>query len=153
MLGDCKDRPWLRFHDSDSDGVISCYIWRYISSEKRLRAIRTRRGAAERWLNFVGMGSFAAVPGAGLSYGESKLHLASPRVLATEADVLLLDEPASGIDIEWIDRMLDLVLAVNASRAARCASSSTTCTSSAAWPTRSTSWRPGASPRRAPSRS
>ena len=34
------------------------------------------------------------------------------RVLATEADVLLLDEPASGIDTKWVDTMLDLVEAV-----------------------------------------
>ena len=32
--------------------------------------------------------------------------------LATEADVLLLDEPASGIDTKWVDTMLDLVEAV-----------------------------------------
>ncbi len=31
------------------------------------------------------------------------------RVLATEADVLLLDEPASGIDTKWVDTMLDLI--------------------------------------------
>ena len=36
----------------------------------------------------------------------------SPRVLATEADVLLLDEPASGIDTKWVDTMLDLIEAV-----------------------------------------
>jgi branched-chain amino acid transport system permease protein len=43
-----------------------------------------------------------------LSYGQSKL-VALARVLATEADVLLLDEPASGIDTQWVDAMLGLV--------------------------------------------
>ena len=44
-------------------------------------------------------------------YGQSKL-VSLARVLATEADVLLLDEPASGIDTKWVDTMLDLVEAV-----------------------------------------
>lgn len=33
-------------------------------------------------------------------------------MLATEANVLLLDEPASGIDTKWVDTMLDLIEAV-----------------------------------------
>ena len=71
---------------------------------------RTRERAME-WLQFVGMAEFADVPGAALSFGQSKL-VALARVLATEADVLLLDEPASGIDTKWVDTMLDLVEAV-----------------------------------------
>jgi branched-chain amino acid transport system permease protein len=54
------------------------------------------------------MGEFADVPAGALSYGQSKL-LSLARVLATEADVLLLVEPASGIDTKWVDTMLDLI--------------------------------------------
>jgi branched-chain amino acid transport system permease protein len=57
------------------------------------------------------MAAFADLPGAALSYGQSKL-ISFARVLATEADVLLLDEPASGVDTKWVDTLLDLVLAV-----------------------------------------
>jgi branched-chain amino acid transport system permease protein len=63
------------------------------------------------WLGFVGMAEFADIPAGALSYGQSKL-LSLSRVLATEADVLLLDEPASGIDTKWVDTVLDLVEAV-----------------------------------------
>ena len=63
------------------------------------------------WLTFVGMKDFADVPAGALSYGQTKL-VSLARVLATEADVLLLDEPASGIDTKWVDTMLDLVEAV-----------------------------------------
>jgi branched-chain amino acid transport system permease protein len=63
---------------------------------------------ARRWLDFVGMGDFAEIPAGSLSYGQSKL-LSLARVLATEADVLLLDEPASGIDTHWVDTMLALI--------------------------------------------
>ena len=51
------------------------------------------------------------MPAGALSYGQTKL-VSLARVLATEADVLLLDEPASGIDTKWVDTMLDLVEAV-----------------------------------------
>ena len=63
---------------------------------------------AREWLNFVGMADFADVPAGDLSYGQSKL-LSLARVLATEAAVLLLDEPASGIDTQWVDIMLALI--------------------------------------------
>jgi branched-chain amino acid transport system permease protein len=69
------------------------------------------RDKAMEWLRFVGMGDFAEVPGGALSYGQSKL-VSLARVLATEADVLLLDEPASGVDTKWVDTQLDLVLAL-----------------------------------------
>ncbi len=60
------------------------------------------------WLGFVGMAEFADVPAAALSYGQTKL-ISLARVLATEAEVLLLDEPASGIDTKWVDTMLELI--------------------------------------------
>ncbi len=78
---------------------------------------RARKGEDETrekamgWLRFVGMADFAESPAGALSYGQSKL-LSLARVLATEADVLLLDEPASGIDTKWVDTMLDLIEAV-----------------------------------------
>ena len=66
------------------------------------------REKAMGWLGFVGMKEFADVPAGALSYGQSKL-VSLARVLATEADVLLLDEPASGIDTKWVDTMLGLI--------------------------------------------
>ncbi|MDQ1425492.1 MAG: branched-chain amino acid transport system ATP-binding protein livM [Acidimicrobiaceae bacterium] len=69
------------------------------------------RDKAMESLTFVGMGAFADVPASALSYGQSKL-VSLARVLATDAAVLLLDEPASGIDTKWVDTMLDLVEAV-----------------------------------------
>jgi branched-chain amino acid transport system permease protein len=68
---------------------------------------------AMEWLTFVGMQDFANVPAGALSYGQTKL-ISLARVLSTEAEVLLLDEPASGIDTKWVDNMLDLVLAIAA---------------------------------------
>lgn len=66
------------------------------------------RDKAMDWLGFVGMREFADLPAGALSYGQSKL-VSLARVLATEAEVLLLDEPASGIDTKWVDTMLGLI--------------------------------------------
>jgi branched-chain amino acid transport system permease protein len=72
------------------------------------RAEDETRAKAMDWLGFVGMADFADVSAGALSYGQTKL-ISLARVLATEADVLLLDEPASGIDTKWVDTMLDLI--------------------------------------------
>jgi branched-chain amino acid transport system permease protein len=66
------------------------------------------RDAALRWLEFVGMSKHANVPAGALGFGEQKL-VALARVLASEAEVLLLDEPASGIDHQWVEVMLGLI--------------------------------------------
>lgn len=59
-------------------------------------------------LEFVGLADKAEVKARSLPFGEQKL-LALARLMATEADVLLLDEPASGIDIDGVERMLELI--------------------------------------------
>lgn len=65
------------------------------------------------WLEFVGMADHAGAQADSLSYGQSKL-ISLARALATEADVLLLDEPASGVDGAWVDVMLGIIDAVRA---------------------------------------
>jgi branched-chain amino acid transport system permease protein len=78
------------------------------------RPFTTRRGEAEtlekamHHLEFVGLAERRHQLVAALAFGEQKL-VALARLLATEADVLLLDEPASGVDIDWVERMLSLI--------------------------------------------
>lgn len=60
-----------------------------------------------------------------LSFGEQKL-VALARILATGARVLLLDEPASGIDAAWAERMLDVIEADGGPNS-RCALWNTSC--------------------------
>lgn len=66
------------------------------------------RKRAMDWLGFVGMTEYKDLPAGALAFGQQKL-VALARVLATEADVVLLDEPASGIDHQWVDVMLSLI--------------------------------------------
>lgn len=77
------------------------------------KAERAAKERAHEWLSFVGMDAQADVPAGALGFGQQKL-VALARVLATEADVVLLDEPASGIDLAWVDAMLHLIETVRA---------------------------------------
>ncbi|MDW5593042.1 branched-chain amino acid ABC transporter ATP-binding protein/permease [Conexibacter stalactiti] len=72
------------------------------------RGERAALEMADEWLEFVGMSGAATTPAAALSYGEQKL-VSLARVLATDAQVILLDEPASGIEGSWVQAMLDLI--------------------------------------------
>ena len=74
-------------------------------------AERKAHATAREWLHFVGMGAHEDVPAGALAFGQQKL-VALARVLATDAEVLLLDEPASGIDRQWVDAMLDVIAAL-----------------------------------------
>jgi branched-chain amino acid transport system permease protein len=81
-------------------------------SHRKVLSVEAKTSAkALDWLGFVGMADCADVPAGRLSYGQTKL-VALARVLATEAAVLLLDEPASGIDTKWVDIILELIEAV-----------------------------------------
>jgi branched-chain amino acid transport system permease protein len=72
----------------------------------RARAETTAK--AMSYLEFVGLADRADQPASSLAFAEQKL-LALARLLATEADVLLLDEPASGVDRQWVEKILHLV--------------------------------------------
>jgi branched-chain amino acid transport system permease protein len=69
---------------------------------------KNARMKAMEHLSFVGLADQADTEAGSLAFGEQKL-LALARLLATEAEVLLLDEPASGIDIDGVERMLQLI--------------------------------------------
>jgi branched-chain amino acid transport system permease protein len=69
---------------------------------------RDARRRAMEHLQFVGLAEHADAAAGSLPFGDQKL-LALARLLATEAEVLLLDEPASGIDIDGVERMLQLI--------------------------------------------
>jgi len=69
---------------------------------------KAARDRAHELLGFVGLERQADVVAGALPYGDQKL-LSLARVLATGADIVLLDEPASGIDARWLEKTLELV--------------------------------------------
>jgi len=63
---------------------------------------------AIEYLEFVGLADKANWLAGGLAYAEQKLA-AIARVLATGAEVLLLDEPTSGVDPRWVDSVAKVI--------------------------------------------
>ena len=103
----CLQNVMLAVQDQPGEQVGNLFL-----RPRRVAAVeRATRATAMRWLEFVGMDAMADVPTGGLGFGQQKL-IALARVLATEAEVLLLDEPASGIDHRWVEVMLDLIEAL-----------------------------------------
>ena len=65
-------------------------------------------------LDFVGLGRYADAKATDLSYGQRKL-VELAQVLMLDPDVILLDEPAAGINPTLLRRLSDLIRALNAS--------------------------------------
>jgi len=72
------------------------------------RGLAVRRATAVRLLDEVGLAARAGDAVRNLSYGEQKL-LCIGRVLATGAELLLLDEPASGLSAGALGAVIDLL--------------------------------------------
>lgn len=68
---------------------------------------------AEELLDFVGMAAYRDVPASALSYGQQKL-VELAQVLVLEPKLILLDEPAGGINPTLIERMGGLIRELNA---------------------------------------
>jgi ABC-type branched-subunit amino acid transport system ATPase component len=63
---------------------------------------------AKHWLEFVGLSEQEQIQAENLSYGQQKL-LALARLMASGADVFLLDEPTAGVNPEMVRLLLDLI--------------------------------------------
>jgi branched-chain amino acid transport system permease protein len=85
------------------------HIWRLFATPMAVhRTEKSTREQAMELLQWVGMAGRANDLAADLSHGEQKL-VAIARVLATNAELLLLDEPTSGIDPEWVERVAEVI--------------------------------------------
>jgi ABC-type branched-subunit amino acid transport system ATPase component/ABC-type branched-subunit amino acid transport system permease subunit len=68
---------------------------------------------ARELLSFVGLDRFAGVPAGALSYGQRKL-VELAQVLMLEPKLILLDEPASGVNPSLVDRLVEIIRELNA---------------------------------------
>ncbi len=69
---------------------------------------KNHRGQTQELLRFVGLSDKANELAENLSHGQQKL-LSIARLLAAEADVLLMDEPTAGVSPQMVDKILDLI--------------------------------------------
>jgi len=91
----------------------------FFTPSRAARAERENCVKALGYLAFVGLAHKGHDVAASLAFGEQKL-VALARLIATEADVLLLDEPASGVDVQWVSRILGLIRRVVAAGTTVC---------------------------------
>ncbi|MDE3007418.1 MAG: ABC transporter ATP-binding protein [Acidobacteriota bacterium] len=68
---------------------------------------------AMEWLDFVGIARLAHLQAGSLSYGQRKL-LELAYVLVASPDVILLDEPAGGVNLTLINQIADKIRTLNA---------------------------------------
>lgn len=80
----------------------------FFLAKKVKKSERENLENAEKWIKFVGLKEEVNKFAEDLSYGEQKL-LALARLLATESKLLLLDEPATGINPEMIKKIHNLL--------------------------------------------
>jgi ABC-type branched-subunit amino acid transport system ATPase component len=64
------------------------------------------------WLDFVGIDRLASQPAGSLSFGQRKL-LELAYVLVADPDVILLDEPAGGVNLTLINEIADKIQSLN----------------------------------------
>ena len=66
------------------------------------------------WLDFVGIARLAALSAGSLSFGQRKL-LELAYILVADPDVILLDEPAGGVNLTLINGIAEKIRALNES--------------------------------------
>jgi len=85
------------------------FSWRQLGADA-VSGPEARR--AEELLDFVGMAELATHPAGHLSFGQQKL-VELAQILMLEPRLILLDEPAGGINPTAIDRMMELIVGLN----------------------------------------
>jgi ABC-type branched-subunit amino acid transport system ATPase component len=78
----------------------------------RSKSSKSELATAMEWLDFVGISRLAAQPAESLSFGQRKL-LELAYVLVADPDVILLDEPAGGVNLTLINEIADKIQALN----------------------------------------
>jgi branched-chain amino acid transport system ATP-binding protein len=91
-------------HSRTHWGFLGCSL-RWPGQAKEERAIRQ---AALAQLDRVGLGHLASAPAGSLAFGQRRM-VELARALATEPELLLLDEPASGLNSREKDGLAELV--------------------------------------------
>src|SRR5499427_3339315 len=83
--------------------------WQYVTHGAAFKADQQRcRERAEQLLHFVGMSARQHAVAGSLSYGEQRM-LELARALATKPQLLLVDEPAAGLNAAEVDGLLDRI--------------------------------------------
>ena len=80
----------------------------------RSKSSKSELAAAMEWLDFVGISRLSGQPAGSLSFGQRKL-LELAYVLVADPDVILLDEPAGGVNLTLINDIAEKIRTLNKS--------------------------------------
>lgn len=78
----------------------------------RSKSTKSELDAAMEWLDFVGIARLANLQAGALSYGQRKL-LELAYVLVADPDVVLLDEPAGGVNLTLVNGISEKIRTLN----------------------------------------
>ena len=78
----------------------------------RSKSTKSELDAAMEWLEFVGIAKLANLQAGALSYGQRKL-LELAYVLVADPDVILLDEPAGGVNLTLVNGISEKIRSLN----------------------------------------
>jgi ABC-type branched-subunit amino acid transport system ATPase component len=78
----------------------------------RSKSSKSEMDTAMEWLDFVGIARLANLQAGALSYGQRKL-LELAYVLVADPDVILLDEPAGGVNLTLINGIAEKIRTLN----------------------------------------
>lgn len=78
----------------------------------RSKSSKSEMDTAMEWLDFVGIARLAQLQAGALSYGQRKL-LELAYVLVADPDVILLDEPAGGVNLTLINGIAEKIRTLN----------------------------------------
>jgi ABC-type branched-subunit amino acid transport system ATPase component len=80
----------------------------------RSKSSKSEFDSAMEWLDFVGLARLSSMEAGSLSYGQRKL-LELAYVLVADPDVILLDEPAGGVNLTLINEIGEKIRTLNKS--------------------------------------
>jgi neutral amino acid transport system ATP-binding protein len=80
----------------------------------RSKSSKSELDSAMEWLDFVGLARLSSMEAGSLSYGQRKL-LELAYVLVADPDVILLDEPAGGVNLTLINEISEKIRTLNKS--------------------------------------
>jgi branched-chain amino acid transport system ATP-binding protein len=95
-----KENILLGLRDTHQQKLLPSILWG-LSGEKKVRMAKR----AEELLRFIGLEAIADERAENISYAEKKLVILA-RALATDAELIMLDEPAAGLSEESVSTIM-----------------------------------------------
>jgi len=99
-----QENVMVGLHTRSRSGIISCAF----KLPGHVKEERDVRGKALHWLEFCGLSDFSGLEAANLPFGKGRM-LEIARALALQPDIILMDEPAAGLNNRETNHLADII--------------------------------------------